>query len=121
MKLFMLLLAVPVLMSETCKNKKADPNTINDIPSCIQQKIDSIKTQPRWNPPAEVNEYNYNGKRVFLFSSDCCDFYNTLLDTVCNYICAPNGGLTGKGDGKCPDFDQTAKHIRLVWKDPREK
>lgn len=123
MKLLLILLVVPVLMSETCKNKKNDSNNpsaaISGIPACIQQKIDSIKKVPRWNPPAEVNEYNYNGKRVFLFSSDCCDFFNPLLDSDCNYVCAPSGGISGQGDIKCSDFKKTATHIKLVWKDPR--
>lgn len=89
------------------------------IPTCIQQKIDQIKKQPKWNPPAEVHEYNYKGKRVFYFSSNCCDQYNVVYDENCNYVCAPSGGYTGKGDGKCADFKENAKEVRLVWKDER--
>ena len=90
-----------------------------NIPTCIQQKIDQIKKQPKWNPPAEVHEYNYKGKRVFYFSSNCCDQYNVVYDENCNYVCAPSGGYTGKGDGKCADFKENAKEVRLVWKDDR--
>ena len=114
---FILLLAIPVLLGETCNNKKKETSS---IPSCIQQQIDSLKSRPLQNPPAEVNEYEYNGKRVFLFNSPCCDQFNKLYDESCKYICAPSGGFTGKGDGQCPDFDKTAKHIRLVWKDDRK-
>ena len=89
------------------------------VPSCIQDKISEIRAQPRWNPPAQVNEYEYNGQKVFLITADCCDQFITLVDEKCNYICAPSGGITGSGDGKCKDFFQTAKHIRLVWKDER--
>jgi len=89
------------------------------LADCIQQKIDSIKVQPRWNPPAQVDEYIYNRKRVYLFSSDCCDQYNTLYDEACNYICAPSGGFTGRGDGRCTDFKTAAQFVRTVWKDPR--
>lgn len=115
MKIFLILMAVPVLMSKTCKKNQAT----NDTPACVQQKIDSIRQVPRWNPPAQVDEYEYNGKRVFVFSSPCCDQYNTAWDGNCGYICAPSGGFTGKGDGKCADFSSVAKHIRLVWKDDR--
>ena len=90
------------------------------LPSCIQEKIAAIKQQPRWNPPAEVYEYEYEGKRVFYFSSDCCDQLNTVVDENCNYICAPSGGITGKGDRKCDNFTETARKVRLVWKDERE-
>ena len=104
------------------KSKTAESGTgeINDsIPSCIRIKIEAIKKEPRWNPPAQVDEYTYNGKTVFLFSADCCDQYNMLYDNNCNTICAPSGGITGKGDGKCSDFFKTAKFIKLIWKDPR--
>ncbi len=91
----------------------------SDIPSCVQNRIEQIKKEPRWNPPAEVNEYMYNGKKVYLFTADCCDQFISLVDASCNTICAPSGGITGTGDGKCPDFDEKAKHIRLIWKDSR--
>jgi hypothetical protein len=90
-----------------------------NIPLCIQAKIDEIKKEARWNPPAEVNEYLYNGKKVYLFTSDCCDQFITLVDATCNSVCAPSGGITGAGDGRCPDFYKEAMHLRLVWKDPR--
>ena len=88
-------------------------------PACIQSKIDSIKKLPVWNPPAEVHEYEYNGRKVYLISADCCDQFNSLVDENCNYICAPSGGFTGKGDRKCIDFHEKATHTRLVWKDER--
>jgi len=90
-----------------------------ELPGCIQKKIDQIKNEPKWNPPAEVYEYEYKGKSVYYFTSDCCDQYHVVYDDQCNYMCAPDGGFTGKGDGKCADFHATAKKIRLVWKDPR--
>lgn len=87
--------------------------------SCINSKIGRIKAQRKWNPPAEVNEYIYQGKRVFLFSADCCDKFYELYDENCNKICAPSGGISGHGDGKCMDFQSTAQFVRLVWKDDR--
>lgn len=112
MKFIILLLALPV-MNETCSKNK------NQIPSCIEEKIEQIKKEAKWNPPAEINEYKFEGKRVYLVTSNCCDQYNSLLDSDCNFICAPSGGITGKGDGKCNEFANTAKHIKLIWKDDR--
>jgi hypothetical protein len=99
--------------------QKCSKETAGTIPACFQAKIDEIKKQPRWNPPASVEEYNYNGKRVFLFSSPCCDQYNQAFDDRCNYVCAPSGGYTGKGDRKCEDFKEKATLVRVVWKDER--
>ena len=112
-----LILTSVLLISLTKRNCKKD--NASALPSCIQSKIEAIKAQPKWNPSATVDEYQYNGKRVFLFSSDCCDRYNELVDEQCNYICAPSGGYTGKGDGKCSDFKDKATFVKQVWKDPR--
>ena len=125
MKTILLLLSFALLTSEACDKKKKNKTQDEtasvqlSIPACIQQKIDSIKKLPRFNPPAEVNEYMYKDKRVFLFSSDCCDNFNLLFDENCRYVCAPTGGITGKGDLSCTDFSEIAKLIKLVWKDDR--
>lgn len=113
MKYILLIFAIPFLQKSSCNKNKST------TPSCILQKIEQIKAQPKWNPPAEVNEYIYNDAPVFLFSSNCCDQYNVAYDENCNVVCAPSGGYTGKGDNKCPDFFEKAKHVRLVWKDKR--
>lgn len=107
-----------VIFLSIAYQKCAKPPALT-IPSCIQDKIQEIKNQPRWNPPASVEEYNYEGRRVFLFSSPCCDQYNELFDENCKYICAPTGGMTGKGDRKCEDFKDKAVFVKLVWKDER--
>ena len=99
--------------------QKCKKDNLSSIPGCIQQKIDQIKKEPKWNPPAEVREYEYKGKRVFYFSSDCCDQYNVVVDENCNYICAPSRGITGKGDGKCEDFATNAREVGVVWRDER--
>ena len=115
MKAMLIALTLISVSTQNCSKKKEAV----DIPVCIQQKIAEIKAQPKWNPPAQVEEYTYKGKRVFLFSSNCCDQYNPLYDEACNYICAPTGGMTGKGDRKCEDFNADAKLLRVVWKDER--
>lgn len=112
-----------LLLWSACSQKAVVMGVSNDtdIPACLQKTIDSIQNQPVWNPPAEIHEYQYMGKRVFLISADCCDQFSTVVDEECNYICAPYGGFTGKGDGKCTDFNQVAKHVKSVWKDERKK
>ena len=89
------------------------------IPPCIQHRIDSLKQLPTLNPPAQVDEYDYNGEKVYGFSLGCCDMFYEVYNANCEYVCAPSGGFTGRGDGRCPDFNQNAKLIRVVWKDER--
>jgi hypothetical protein len=112
---FIIVLLIPLVLS----GSRCTKNRIEGIPTCVQKKINEIKAQPKWNPPATVTEYLYNGKKVYLFTSDCCDQYITLYDSDCTYLCAPSGGFTGQGDGKCKDFYTTATLLREVWKDGR--
>lgn len=103
-----------ILQSQHCnKDRKIR------IPPCILEKIEAIQQQPRYNPPATVYRYLYMSKYVYLLSSDCCDQYNYLFDKDCNHICAPTGGITGRGDGKCSNFKQMASEETLIWKDDR--
>lgn len=112
MKMIIISLSLTGLLAFSCNKQYTDY-------SCINNKIQRIRSQAKWNPPAQVNEYLYQGKHVFLFSADCCDQFEELYDEDCNRICAPSGGISGAGDGKCTDFRTQAQHIRLVWKDER--
>jgi hypothetical protein len=60
--------------------------------------------------PAE-REFSYKGQRVGYHVAPCCDQLNTVTDAAGNYICAPDGGLTGRGDGLCTDFHETARPV----------
>jgi len=109
-----IVLAVMILAGTQCSRK-----IYGDAPSCLIKKLKEISSQPFGNPPAKLSEYEYDGKKVYLLTKPCCDQYNELYDTYCQYLCAPSGGYTGKGDSKCPDFDANAKFIRVVWEDKR--
>ena len=120
MKYLLLLLSIPFLAASECgqqKDKIAETKTTADsLPACIRKVIDQAEKSPSPDSPVEINEYVYNNKTVYLFTAPCCDQFNVLYDTACNVICAPSGGFTGKGDGKCPDFDKNAKLVKQIWK-----
>jgi hypothetical protein len=109
-----------LLVNSNCNNKTGkggEKLTILDsIPVCLKQKIEAFSRADAYNPPIKVDEYQYRGKRVFLFTADCCDQFDMLYDDSCQVLCASSGGFTGKGDGKCADFSTTAKHLKLIWK-----
>ncbi len=102
------------LQSQGCKKERGIR-----VPPCIQSKIEAISQQPKYNPPATVYRYLYGDRYVYLFSSDCCDQYNYVYDKDCNVICAPSGGIAGRGDGRCSNFTQVASDETLIWKDQR--
>lgn len=88
--------------------------------SCIRDMIDQYKRDPLTNPARAVYSYQYKGKTVYYITSDCCDQFNTVYDINCNIICFPDGGITGTGDGSCPDFFNEATNKTLIWKDSRK-
>lgn len=89
-------------------------------PSCIRAKIKEIQSEKVRNPPGSIWQYEYKGQTVYYVTSYCCDFPSQLYDTNCNLICSPDGGYTGKGDGKCPEFFAERKNEKLIWKDDRK-
>ncbi|WP_345267881.1 DUF6970 domain-containing protein [Nibrella viscosa] len=103
------------LLAFGCKKE----NILEGTPACIVDKINQIKQEAVWNPPAKVFRYEYKGQTVYYIPPRCCDVPSTLLDAQCNYLCAPDGGIDGKGDGKCSDFFNARSGETLVWADSR--
>ena len=74
---------------------RMDTTTKEVFPSCFQSIIKGS------NSPLEIWSYQYNNQIVYLAMGDCCDQYDQVYTSDCSLLCAPSGGLTGKGDGKC--------------------
>lgn len=96
-----------ILLSVSCD--KMDFISKDNCPSCFQSLLKGS------NPPREIWRYAYNNQLVYLVKPDCCDQYEQVYTYDCSKICAPGGGITGKGDGKCADFFDKATHPQLVW------
>ncbi|MGJ8592588.1 MAG: DUF6970 domain-containing protein [Aquaticitalea sp.] len=91
----------------------------SEQPSCISEKVESLKSQPVQNPPAEVWKWESEGNIFYYFNAACCDQFSKLYNEKCEIVCAPDGGMTGRGDGKCPDFSSGISKT-LIWKDERK-
>ncbi|WP_296620380.1 hypothetical protein [Marivirga sp.] len=89
-----------------------------DVPDCIESKIRKIKNEEVQNPPTEVWEWKADGMIYYYISSECCDQFNFLYDENCNQVCAPDGGISGGGDGNCPTFNEQIEKT-LIWRDDR--
>ena len=94
---------------------KSSAGNVAAIPSCLKMKIDTFKTAPRHQQPQRVVEYLYKGKKVYYVVMPCCDFFNEVYDDKCKMIGSPDGGFTGRGDGRLPDFFKEAKNEKLIW------
>jgi Domain of unknown function (DUF6970) len=90
-------------------------------PAWVDQLIKQYESDPVGNPPQSIWSYDYNGQTVYFVPAQCCDQYSTLYDANGNVICAPDGGFTGKGDGKCADFVPQSSNGQLIWQDPRTR
>ncbi len=90
-------------------------------PAWVDQMIRKFKSQPVGNPPQSVWRYEYKGQEVYFVPAQCCDMYSSLYDARGTVLCAPDGGFTGQGDGKCPDFFDQRTGEKLVWKDARTR
>jgi len=106
-------------------NSKPTPDTVVArpvlVPGCIDKLIETFKAEDVQNPPRKIFSYTYKDKTVYYVPAICCDFFSDLYDSNCNLIGHPDGGFTGKGDGKITDFEKEKKDEKLVWADPRKR
>ena len=110
-----LTLLIYIILFLICCEKE---NCEIDIPACIDKKIEAIKMEEVRNPPAQIWEWEVDEHTYYYITSDFCDQWNYLYDEECNVICAPDGGITGMGDGNCPNFVEQIEKT-LVWEDNR--
>ena len=113
MKHFLLILCIGGF---SCTKKIIQTAT---IPNCIQQKIETFKSQSKGNPPQSIIQYIYHKKRVFYIPPQCCDQYSEVYDDNCNLIGHPGGGITGRGDGNPVNFFKDATDSVTIWNDDR--
>ncbi|WP_400192785.1 DUF6970 domain-containing protein [Hymenobacter sp. B81] len=90
-------------------------------PAWLDEKISQHMAARVQNPPIRVLSYQYNGQTVYYESAPCCDNFSTLYDAKGVVLCRPDGGITGRGDGNCADFEKKRTNEQLVWQDPRER
>jgi len=91
----------------------------DENPGWVKNLIATYEKDPVGNPPQSIWQYEYNGQVVYYVPPQCCDQFSTLYDANGTVICAPDGGITGQGDGKCSDFFQERRNEKLIWKDSR--
>ena len=91
------------------------------VPAAITALIHELEGQPVANPPAYIASYEYAGQVVYYEPPRCCDIYGNLYDAMGQVICHPDGGLTGKGDGRCPEFFNQRKNEVIIWRDARKR
>jgi hypothetical protein len=114
MKTYLLAFITMIILLAGCSQPTQSPN-----PDWVDKLIKQFESEQVGNLPQSIWSYEYNGQVVYYIPPQCCDQFSTLYDSSGSVICAPDGGFTGTGDGKCLDFFSQRANEQLIWKDGR--
>ena len=95
--------------------------SVTEIPSCLEEKIKTMASDPHEGSPLSLTQYSYKDQTVYYIVSACCDKFNIVYDSVCNVLGYPDGGYTGRGDGKMNNFKKGATNRKLIWEKKKEE
>jgi hypothetical protein len=84
------------------------------VPRCIENMLDQTDPQTK-APIIGLARYELEGKYYFELMPECCDQFTSLYDEDCNFVCHPGGGITGRGDGQCPDWVENLSNRKTLW------
>jgi len=87
-------------------------------PAWLDDLIDELEATPVANPPAEVVRRVYDAGVYYYLPPRCCDIWSNLYSAEGTLVCHPDGGITGSGDGNCPELGALVSE-EVVWQDPR--
>jgi len=116
MKKFILIASLAILLLAACEDTEQSTN-----PAWVDQLIEQFEKAPAGNPPLSIWQYEYKGETVYFVPAHCCDIASVVYDASGEVICSPDGGITGKGDGRCDDFFDQRSNEQLIWKDERKR
>ncbi len=115
-----LVIAVYCLASPKRTSNPVLTSTSNNS-AWLQNLIKQEESNPTANPPASLSKCTYRNQSVYYLPPRCCDIPGIVYNDKGDVICSPDGGFTGRGDGKCTDFFDTRKDCVVVWKDTRSQ
>jgi len=112
-----------VLLCLVASFKPAHAPEVTEKPQApwLSDLIQQLEQDAPANPPAKIYRYSYNNQEVYYLAGRCCDIPSKLFDKDGNQLCEPDGGITGRGDGRCTDFFEKRQNETLIWEDKRER
>ena len=84
---------------------------------CLDQKITDFKNDVNTcSEGADVKEYEFLGKKVYVFNPGICgaDFFSEVIDEDCNSL-GNLGGIAGNSVISGTDFSE-AVYKRVIWR-----
>jgi uncharacterized protein DUF6970 len=107
------------LISFGCTGNPIAPDSSTSTPAWLTALIRQSEEQPVANPPAFIARYNYKGETVYFLPQRCCDIMSVLYRPDGSVACHPDGGVSGTGDRKCPEFFVERRNEEIIWRDTR--
>jgi hypothetical protein len=104
---------------ELPRNPGVPDHASDSPPAWLTTLIRQLETQPVANPPAFLARYEYNGETVYFVPQRCCDVMSVVYRSDGAVLCHADGGYTGNGDGRCPDFFAARRNEHIIWRDSR--
>ena len=89
------------------------------VPDWLTRLVAQFAHAPAGTRPGAVYRYVYRGQWVYYVPPGCCDTPGAVYDAAGTLLCAPDGGFTGTGDGRCPDFVTARQQGQRIWPDRR--
>jgi len=96
------MLVAPVAgCSSNCAFREHSDDPIPPPKRAVQACIAAFEATSPDKRTSDIRKVLYDGKPAYLVISPCCDRYDYLYDAQGLRMCAPWGGISGKGDRKC--------------------
>jgi hypothetical protein len=108
-----------VVLVAGCGRSPAAPDSSSTPPAWLTTVIRQLEAQPVANPPAYVARYEYKSETVYFVPQRCCDVMSVVYRSDGAVLCQADGGATGAGDRRCPDFFAERRNEQVIWRDPR--
>lgn len=115
----LLLLSAALLSACASRPVSAEEPAASELPAWLNTRIAEYNARPPAHSPSEILRGEFAGKPVYLVVQPCCDQFNPLYDAAGTVICAPSGGFTGQGDGKCPAGLSRSARFETIWTHPQ--
>lgn len=115
-------MAIPLRAGDTAPEANtATEIPAHEVPEWLRGKIQFLATEPVANPPTRIIRFRWREKTVYYQPPQCCDVESTLWDEHGQFLCSPDGGITGRGDGKCAGFGEEYTEETIIWMDKRSR
>ncbi len=114
-------MSASILLGLILAGSAACANHPSSNPVWLDRLVAEFKAEPVANPPHRILRYRYRGQTVYYVPPSCCDQPSALYDEAGARLCAPDGGMTGRGDGRCADFREQRSDESIFWSDTRSR